>query len=164
MSFNEHTTITVWCFAFFMFCIISHHLSPLLCWACFSQGEDVAADWDLPPDARFGVLGEAVSRVHHQHAVCGQPIHLTIRCLPLSSFLLENTKAWLHVSRMGTIQISFCNPEPIDDLGPGTLSMHSTPNVWTRHLNIKGVERKENLAVCWYQNDKLRTMVCASDT
>lgn len=70
----------------------SYHLSPLLCWARFSQGEDVAADRDLPPDAWFGVLAEAVARVHHQHAVGGQPVHLTIRCLPLSSFLLNEAK------------------------------------------------------------------------
>lgn len=67
---------------------LSHHLSSLLRRAGLSQGEDVAADGDLPPDARFGVLGEAVSRVHHQHAVGGQPVHLTVRRLPLCSFLL----------------------------------------------------------------------------
>lgn len=49
----------------------SHHLSPLLRRAGLPQGENVAADRDLPPDAGFRILGEAVSRVHHQHAVGG---------------------------------------------------------------------------------------------
>lgn len=55
-----------------------YHLSSLLCRARFTQSEDIATDRDLSPNAWFGVLVEAIARVHHQHAVCGQSIHLTI--------------------------------------------------------------------------------------
>lgn len=67
---------------------VSHHLAPLLSGAGLSEGEDVSADGDLSPDARFGVLCEAVARVHHQHAVGGQSVHLTVTRLPFSCLLL----------------------------------------------------------------------------
>lgn len=73
-------------------CNFSHHFSSLLGRAGLPQGENVAADGDLPPDAGFGVLAEAVTRVHHQHAVGGQPIHLTIKSPPLGGLLLKNIK------------------------------------------------------------------------
>lgn len=70
----------------------SHHFSPLLGRAGLSQGENVAADGDLPPDAGFRVLAEAITRVHHQHTVGGQPVHLTIKSPPFSRLLLEEIK------------------------------------------------------------------------
>lgn len=73
----------------------SHHFSSLLGRAGLPQGENVAADGDLPPDAGFGVLAEAVTRVHHQHAVGGQPVHLTIKSPPLGGLLLKNMKTEL---------------------------------------------------------------------
>ncbi len=145
------------CFESFLF---SHHLSPLLCRAGLPQGEDIAADWDLPPDAGFGVLGEAVSRVHHKHAIGGQPVHLTIRRLPLSSLLLRKAKTWEGVNRMfqdntdvhyavlnikhlehlyqvfvtqlSNIQKLYCNSYTVllFTLGLGLHSQHSAPNIW----------------------------------
>lgn len=70
----------------------SHHFPSLLGRAGLSQGENVAADGDLPPDAGFRVLAEASAGVHHQHAVGGQPIHLTVKGPPLSCLLLQEQK------------------------------------------------------------------------
>ena len=53
------------------------------------QGEDTAADRDLPPQAWTRVLGEAMVRVHHQHAIGGESVHLAIRRPPLGRLLLQ---------------------------------------------------------------------------
>lgn len=79
----------------------SHHFSSLLRWARLPQREDVAADWDLPPDAGLGVLAEAVPGVHDQHTVGGQAVHLTVRSLPLGSLLLREPGESVIRTRMG---------------------------------------------------------------
>lgn len=74
---------------------VTHHLASLLSWSGLPQGEDVATDWDFPPQAGFRVLAEAVAWVHHQHAVGGQTIHLTVLHPPLGCLLL-----WRHKELM----------------------------------------------------------------
>lgn len=44
---------------------VSHQFSRFLSGAGLSEREDVAADGDLSPGARFGLAGEAVLRSHH---------------------------------------------------------------------------------------------------
>lgn len=78
---------------------VTHHLAPLLRWSGFPQREDVAADRDFPPQARFRVLVEAVARVHHQNAVGGQSVHLTIRHPPLGRLLLWTSRGFT-ISRL----------------------------------------------------------------
>jgi len=68
-----------------------YHLAPLRRRPGFPQREDVAADGHLPPQAGPGALAEAVARVHHQHAVGGQSVHLTVLRPPLGGFLLRET-------------------------------------------------------------------------
>ena len=68
---------------------VSHHLAALLGGARLPEGEDVPADRDLPPDALLGVLGEALPRVHHQHPVGGEAVHLSVQPPPLGRLLLQ---------------------------------------------------------------------------
>lgn len=73
-------------------CYSTHHPAPLLGRPGFPQREDVAADGDFPPQARFGVLAEAVARVHHQDAVGGQSVHLSLQHPPLGGLLLPGAQ------------------------------------------------------------------------
>ena len=56
--------------------------------ACLSEGVDIPTNRNLPPQALSVVLRETL-RVHHQYPVGGQAIHVAVRVLPLSGFLLE---------------------------------------------------------------------------
>lgn len=53
------------------------------------QRVHVPADGDLPPHAGPGLLREAAPRVHHQHAVGCEPVHVAVGVLPLCSFFLR---------------------------------------------------------------------------
>lgn len=66
----------------------AHQFATGLCRASLPKGVDVPAHRDLPPHAGFGLLREPAPRVHHQHAIGRQPIHVTIRVLPLGCFFL----------------------------------------------------------------------------
>ena len=74
---------------------VTHHLASLLRWSGFPQREDAAADGDFPPKSRFGVLVEALARVHHQNSVGGQSVHLTVLHPPLGGLLLPRGQTFM---------------------------------------------------------------------
>ena len=53
------------------------------------QGVNVSTHRDLPPHSRLRLLCEPAPRVHHQHPIGRQAVHVTIWVLPLGGFLLE---------------------------------------------------------------------------
>lgn len=71
---------------------VTYHPAPLLRRSGFPQRKDVATDGDFPPLARFGVLAEAVVRVHDQNAVGSQSIHLAVLHPPLGCLLLHTAR------------------------------------------------------------------------
>ena len=68
----------------------TYQLSPLLRRPGLSQGIHVSTDRDLTPDPRLGLLSEATSRMHHQHAIRREPIHVAVGIFPLCCLFLES--------------------------------------------------------------------------
>lgn len=59
-----------------------------LCWAGLSQCVNIPTNRDLSPDARLRLLREPTLRVHYQHAIGCQSVHVTVRVLPFCGFFL----------------------------------------------------------------------------
>ena len=68
----------------------TYQLSPLLRRPGLSQGIHVSTDRDLTPDPGLGLLSEATSRMHHQHAIRREPIHVAVGIFPLCCLFLES--------------------------------------------------------------------------
>lgn len=85
---------------------VTHQFAPTGPRARFSEGIDISAHRNLPPQTLLGVLRETF-RMHHQHPVGGEAVHVAVRIFPLGCFLLVMRTPRQHFQTEST-SVQYC--------------------------------------------------------